>query len=252
MKRFLTISIAALLCGCARNADVIYQGGFSEKTKREFLGAKFLTKHTAVTKLGTISTRADRRVITVLMDDDTHFVAEPSPDAMEQVTRVFEAAGKLAANPTAAPANLNAAMSVAEKYATAVAQLRSTTPAITHFRDASYRLLEARLNGVICGDEYRDLMTLLLKDTHILMQAEIVAGVAAAAVTNRMTPKELPTNFFNSILIPPALDWNTNIHVGGATQGLPTNNRQSIISNPSGASTNQQSNDEGPASQPKP
>lgn len=142
-----------------------------------FSGCSYLTspKNNPVIedKLGkssvrTVATTADRRLVFV-SNDGKHIIAEPSPDAIQNVASRLNAtlSGKTKAEISEAQATL-----LREEIRQA-ARMTIRSQGTQYLRDASYRLAEARLNNYITDAQYVDCFKGILAATEDLISKEL-------------------------------------------------------------------------------
>lgn len=117
------------------------------------------------------------------------FVAEPSPDVFEEIakayTAAFEATSKLKSDE-----NINAQARVASSFANSAQMLGARSQGVILFRDASYRLAEARLNGWLNDTQYNDLMQVLIEACEGLIkeQLELTDGHINSPTETQINP----------------------------------------------------------------
>jgi hypothetical protein len=113
-----------------------------------------------------LTTIADRREVYVKADGS--IVAEPPPDVFEEVTTAlnFLASASVAGEVDAAE------LAVGFSTVRDAMQLAERSQALLYFRDASYRLAEARINNHLTHEEYSSLFKQLIEDIKVIMRAE--------------------------------------------------------------------------------
>lgn len=126
-------------------------------------------------RAGTLAMTAERRIVLVNLDTGK-FCAEPSPDAAENVANNF--AGSAAAT---TPEGIQAQVAIANAFAANAKQLFARSQGVQLYRDGTYALCQALLNGVITTEaEYRAAMTELLDSSTKLVIKELERGTPGA------------------------------------------------------------------------
>jgi|SaaInl8_200m_RNA_FD_contig_101_166403_length_4234_multi_3_in_0_out_0_2 paraquat-inducible protein B len=128
--------------------------------------------------VGTLATTADRRTLIVELKNGK-FCAEPSPDAMEQVSKKYDSsieaqvknAQKLidkADNELSADVKAKLMVEIQRT----IQKLNEKSQGVLWFRDVSYRLCEAYVNGILDRDSYKELLTLAIKEGSKVIENE--------------------------------------------------------------------------------
>lgn len=122
-------------------------------------------------KVNIFSTTAERRE-TIIKFPDGKFCSEPPPDVAQALTSSFT----LLAQGTVKDATANevtARLEATKALATTIRSLFSRSQGIQLFRDGTFHLCQAYLNGSITKEEYKAMFESLLEKSTPLIQAEI-------------------------------------------------------------------------------
>lgn len=128
--------------------------------------------------VGTLATTADRRTLIVEFKNG-RFCAEPSPDAMEQVNKKYD---------SSLETQIKSAQSIIDKandelsadvkaellieIQRTIQKLNEKSQGVLWFRDVSYRLCEAYVNGVLDEVSYKELLTKAINESSLLINNE--------------------------------------------------------------------------------
>lgn len=167
------------------------------RTALTFLGVAMLTGCSALTppkekpviedkvgdRMGTIATTAERRIVLIDLKKD-HFCAEAAPDVAESLNSSIRIAAEYASKTASGPER-SASAEIARNLSTSVSTLFSRTQGVQLFRDGSYVLCQANLNGAIKDADFKDRFDMLLNHTTKLIELElplVAARIAQNAV----------------------------------------------------------------------
>lgn len=167
------------------------------RTALTFLGVAMLTGCSALTppkekpviedkvgdRMGTIATTAERRIVLIDLKKD-HFCAEAAPDVAESLNSSIRIAAEYASKTASGPER-SASAEIARNLSTSVSTLFSRTQGIQLFRDGTYALCQANLNGAIKDEEFKFRFDKLLAETSKLIELElplVAARIAQNAV----------------------------------------------------------------------
>lgn len=129
-----------------------------------------------------IGLKADRRLVIFHLRSDgkEYVIAEPSPDAFAEFAAAFQAAanasGNANFNPGTGPLGSisgEAAAEVFDRVATHMVRLGIRSQGVILFRDGSYRLAEAYMNGEIQDEQYAELYQQTLNTCAELIALEL-------------------------------------------------------------------------------
>lgn len=162
--RFLIIALAVITSGCAPSQlDAFYNRSVVEDRWGKS-GAH------------TMTVTADRRLV-ILYNDK--IISEPSPDTFAQVASALKYVGTLSAEVSglsgapAGNAKGSAAFELVDRFARNAALLGVRSQGLSLFRDGTYRLAEAYMNGVVQPEGYAKLYGKLLKIADELIRFEL-------------------------------------------------------------------------------
>lgn len=171
MKNFLTLGVA-----------VFFLGGCSILTPPK---EKPIIEDGVKGRIGTLAATAERRMVLVdLRKDDLHFCAEAAPDVAESVNSSIRAAVEYSSKGTSANER-TAQAEIARQLSTSISTLFSRTQGIQLFRDGSYALCQARMNGDIETSAFQAHLDKLLTQSAALIKEElslVAQRMAQAAV----------------------------------------------------------------------
>lgn len=136
-------------------------------------------------RIGTVATTAERRVILIDLDKD-HFCAEPSPDVAEAINSTIKAAAEASAKSTSGH-DAKVSAEIGKSLATSINNVFTRTQGVQLFRDGSYALCQARMNGDIKDQAFIDRFDKLQKDAVDLIKLEL------PLVAQRLTQQALST-----------------------------------------------------------
>jgi hypothetical protein len=169
MKIFLTLGVA-----------VFFLGGCSVFTPPK---EKPVIEDTVGSRIGTLATTAERRVVLVDLNKD-HFCAEAAPDVAESVNSSIRAAVEYSSKGTSA-SERTAQAEIARQLSTSISMLFSRTQGVQLFRDGSYALCQARMNGDVKDKDFQAHLDRLLAHSVELIKLElplVAQRMAQAAV----------------------------------------------------------------------
>lgn len=133
-------------------------------------------------RIGTLATTAERRMVLVDLKKD-HFCAEPSPDVAEAINSSIRAAAEASAKATSGN-EAKISGEIAKTLATSINTLFVRTQGIQLFRDGSFALCQARMNGDIKDNAYATRFDALLEKAVELIKAEL--PLVAQRLTQQM------------------------------------------------------------------
>lgn len=119
-------------------------------------------------KIGVLATTPERRVVIVKMPDNK-FCAEPPADAADNLSAALTAVAQAPSPGKAGEAQLG----LAQTLATTVKQLFRRSQGVQLYRDGTFALCNAYLNGAIGEKEFLERHTRLLEVVGPLIAAEI-------------------------------------------------------------------------------
>lgn len=119
-------------------------------------------------KIGVLATTPERRVMVVQMPDN-RFCAEPPPDVADSVSAALSAVAQASAQGKVSDAQIG----FAQTLATSVKQLFQRSQGVQLYRDGSFMLCNAYLNGAITQPEFVARHARLLEVAKELIAAEI-------------------------------------------------------------------------------
>ena len=119
-------------------------------------------------KVGVLATTPERRVVIVKMPDN-RFCAEPPADAAENVSAALTAMAEASTK----GALTNAQVGIANTLATSVKQLFQRSQGVQLYRDGSFMLCNAYLNGALTPEQFAQKHQELLQAVAPLITAEI-------------------------------------------------------------------------------
>jgi hypothetical protein len=160
MKKLILIFAVASLSGCAlfsSDKQPVIEDHINDWNGKE--------------KIGILSTTAERREVVFKMPKN-QFCAEAPPDIAESLSSSLSAMAQGSVKDTTA-AEVTARLEVAKTFATTIATLFRRSQGVQLFRDGSFNLCEAYLNGAIDGPQYIKLHENLLKVSKELIVQEI-------------------------------------------------------------------------------
>jgi hypothetical protein len=145
-------------------------------------------------KIGLLATTPERRMIVVKMPDN-RFCAEPPADAADNVAAALSAAAKAKGTGKLTEGQVGAAQTLA----TSVKQLFKRTQGVQLYRDGTFMLCNAYLNGAITSAEFVTRHVALLEAASRLAEKEVAemykylpaAEVAETAPTTPPAPDPL-------------------------------------------------------------
>jgi hypothetical protein len=175
MRTLISILLLAALSGCAMFTSPKEQPVIEDHVQNWF----------GVEKVGVLSTTAERREV-IFKFPGNKFCAEPPPDVAESLTSSLRV---LAEGTAKDKTNIDATarIEVAKTLATAVQSLFRRSQGSQLFRDGSFNLCQAYLNGTINEGEYVKLYEELLKTSKDLVIAELPYMQAVKAESGTTT-----------------------------------------------------------------
>jgi len=162
VKFFTLLTVTAIfvsLPGCAYLGSQDYRHVIEDRTGTDKASATDL-------RVGTFALLAQRRMVLVKFSSG-QFCAEPSPDAVDNLSSTFSAA--LAADSKSAEASAKVA-GAAARYAK---QLFYRSQGLQLYRDGLFALCVEHLNGAIHPDQMPELQRNLLAEAASLIRTEI-------------------------------------------------------------------------------
>jgi hypothetical protein len=135
-------------------------------------------------RMGVLATTAERRVVLIDLKND-HFCAEAAPDVAEALNSTIRIAAEYSSKAASGPER-SANAEFARGLTTSVSTLFSRTQGVQLFRDGSYALCQARMNGAMPDAAFQSRFDALLKIAGELIALEIpqiAARMAQSAVT---------------------------------------------------------------------
>lgn len=123
-------------------------------------------------KIGVLSTTAERREVIFKMPTN-QFCAEPPPDVAESLSSSLSILAQGSGKSDASSGEIQARLEVAKTLATSIKSLFRRTQGAQLFRDGTFNLCEAYLNGSIDKANYIRLYEDLLKTAKELIAKEI-------------------------------------------------------------------------------
>lgn len=125
-------------------------------------------------RIGTLATTADRRsVITKFRSNETFFVAEPPPDAIQNIVAKLDLLAKGSGSSTKDELKIEAELKALRELTTQAVRLSTRSQGILYLRDASYRLAEARANGFMKCDDFATNFHSILTNAQKLIEVEL-------------------------------------------------------------------------------
>lgn len=122
-------------------------------------------------RIGTLATTSERRIVLVDLKKD-HFCSEPSPDVAEAINSSIRAAVDASAK-YGNGADIKVSGEIARQLATSINSIFTRTQGIQLFRDGSFALCQARMNGDIKDHEFAKRYDFLLDRAVELIKAEL-------------------------------------------------------------------------------
>lgn len=138
-------------------------------------------------RMGTIATTAERRVVLVDLKKD-HFCAEAAPDVAESLNSSIRIAAEYASKAASGPER-SANAEIARTLSTSISTLFSRTQGVQLFRDGTYALCQARLNGAMPDAAFQKRFDDLLNHAVALIKEEI-PQVAARIAQNAIAQSQ--------------------------------------------------------------
>lgn len=163
MKRLILAIFAVVnLSGCALFSSTNEQPVIEDHIT-DWIGRK---------KIGVLSTTAARREVVFQMPSN-RFCAEAPPDVAESLSSSLSLLAQGSGKEPTSSVDVTARLEVARTLATTIATLFRRSQGVQLFRDGSFNLCEAHLNGAIDGPQYKELHEALLKTAVALITQEI-------------------------------------------------------------------------------
>ncbi len=149
--------------------------------------------------LGTLATTAQRRTILVALNNENpvRFCAEPSPDAAENIASNLSVLLEASARISEQGGSLKG--ETAKSLTTAVKELTRRSQGIMFYRDGSYSLCQAYLNGILEPQDFSDRLAILQQQSFELIDKELTAteGIIGGNPIDSGTPSPTQTKLEN-------------------------------------------------------
>lgn len=190
-QRFLRIiSTTLLLLSCVGCGTAI----FAPPQSQPVISSNISSKEGKL-ELIALATTSERREI-VFRSIDGHFCAEPPPDTADAVSAQFSNAIQASASKGASDPSISASLGVSSSNA--IASLAKRSQGVILYRDVSFNLCEALLNGAMSPQEYSENLKQLFSLVVPLIQSEInvTSGKIGpdAAIVNSVSAANITTS----------------------------------------------------------